>query len=75
MKKKVFIFISIFFIFNSCFSKTNEKTTRSMPLTEREKSLEAAKRLDALIARDNEEIDFDTLNKMGPIQRLCDIHN
>lgn len=73
MKKKVFIFISIFFIFNSCFSKTNEKTTRSMRLTERENSLEAAKRLDALIARDNEEIDFDTLNKMGDIEIY--VHN
>lgn len=60
MKKYFFICILLIVLFNSCFSKTNEKTTRSMPLTEREKSLEAAKRLDALIARDNEEIDFDS---------------
>ena len=60
MRNSLFLLPILFLLFNSCFSKTNEKTTRSMPLTEREKSLEAAKRLDALIARDNEEIDFDS---------------
>lgn len=73
MKNSLFLLPILLLLFNSCFSKTNEKTTRSMPLTEREKSLEAAKRLDALIARDNEEIDFDTLNKMGDIEIY--VHN
>ncbi|MBQ3642378.1 hypothetical protein II906_10720 [bacterium] len=73
MKKKYFILFSLFFIFSSCYSRSNEYTARSKFLTERAKSLEAAKRLDALIASDNEEIDFETLNKKGDIEVY--VHN
>lgn len=73
MKKKYFILFSLFFIFSSCYSRSNEYTAMSKFLTERAKSLEAAKRLDALIARDNKEIDFETLNKKGDIEVY--VHN
>ena len=73
MKKKYFILFSLFFIFSSCYSRSNEYTARSKFLTERAKSLEAAKRLDALIASDNKEIDFETLNKKGDIEVY--VHN
>lgn len=73
MKNSLFLLPILLLLFNSCFSKSNDHANPQKTMTEREKSLEAAKRLDALIARDNEEIDFDTLNKMGDIEIY--VHN
>lgn len=73
MKKLFFISFLLIILFNSCYSKSNKNAVKSNLVTERAKSLEAAKRLDALIASDNKEIDFETLNKKGDMEAY--VHN
>ena len=73
MKKLFFISFLLIILFNSCYSKSNKNAVKLNLVTAKEKSLEAAKRLDALIASDNKEIDFETLNKKGDIEVY--VHN
>ena len=73
MKKLFFISFLLIILFNSCYSKSNKKAVKLNLVTAKEKSLEAAKRLDALIASDNKEIDSETLNKKGDIEVY--VHN
>lgn len=68
MKTNLVLFFVLFLLFNSCSAKFKGTVVQSKPMTEREKSLEKAKRLDALIARENEEVDLERLNDKEDVE-------